>query len=185
MHGPYPAGNPSAQPSLDSAFESAESGAVDQTMRMIIKPDLWGRVVRLRFANTFGTRRSVRRRVRGPAGRRRQCRAGTNRPVTFADGKSKQLTLAPGASAWSDPVTLPWVGVPGDPLLAGRKLAVSFHVGASGPMTWHAKALTTSYLSPPRSGSRGDDDDTAFPYSTTSWFFLDRAGRDGARRTRR
>ena len=41
-------------------------------------------------------------------------------------------------------------------------------------MTWHAKALTTSYLTPPRSGSRGDADDTAFPYSTTSWFFVDR-----------
>jgi len=30
--------------------------------------------------------------------------------------------------------------------LAGRKLAVSFHtVGSTGPMTWHAKAMTTSY----------------------------------------
>ena len=29
----------------------------------------------------------------------------------------------------------------------GRKLAVSFHIaGDSGPMTWHAKALTTSYV---------------------------------------
>jgi len=34
--------------------------------------------------------------------------------------------------------------------LLGRKLAVSFHVvGESGPMTWHAKALTTSYLTAP------------------------------------
>ncbi len=34
-------------------------------MRLIVKPDLWGRVIRLRFSNTFGTRRDhVRRRVR-------------------------------------------------------------------------------------------------------------------------
>jgi hypothetical protein len=32
-------------------------------------------------------------------------------------------------------------------MLAGRKLAVSFHVvGESGPMTWHAKALQTWIL---------------------------------------
>ena len=41
-------------------------------------------------------------------------------------------------------------------------------------MTWHAKALQTSYLSRPRSGARsGDEDDAAFPYTTTSWYFLD------------
>jgi lysophospholipase L1-like esterase len=176
MHGPYPSGNPSAQPSLEHAFESAESAAVDQTMRMIVKPDLWGRVIRVRFANTFGTRPITFDGVFvGLHGGAASVVHGTNRPVRFAEGKSTQLTLAPGASAWSDAVTLPWVTQPSDPLLAGRKLAVSFHIaGASGPMTWHAKALTTSYLSPPRSGSHGEDDDTAFPLSTTSWFFLDR-----------
>jgi lysophospholipase L1-like esterase len=194
MHGPYPSGNPSAQPVLDFAFESAEQGAVDQTMRLIIKPDLWGRVVRLHFANTFGTRPVTFDGVFvGLQGGAASVVSGTNRPVTFSNGASgtsvasganaadatngtsKQLTLAPGASAWSQPVTLPWVSRASDPLLVGRKLAVSFRVvGASGPMTWHAKALTTSYLSPPRSGSHGEDvDDARFPYSTTSWFFLD------------
>jgi lysophospholipase L1-like esterase len=59
-------------------------------------------------------------------------------------------------------------------MLAGRKLAVSFHVvGASGPMTWHAKAMQTSYLSLPRAGSRGSEEgEQAFPLSTTAWFFL-------------
>jgi lysophospholipase L1-like esterase len=59
--------------------------------------------------------------------------------------------------------------------LASRKLAVSFHIaGESGPMTWHAKALTTSYVSPPGSGSHGkSEDETAFPYGTSSWFFMD------------
>jgi lysophospholipase L1-like esterase len=59
--------------------------------------------------------------------------------------------------------------------LLGRRLAVSFHVvGSSGPMTWHSTALTTSYLSPPGGGTHGkEESDRAFPFSTTSWFFLD------------
>jgi lysophospholipase L1-like esterase len=59
--------------------------------------------------------------------------------------------------------------------LAGRKLAVSFHVaGESGAMTWHAKALTTSYLTAPGAGAKGDrEDEAAFPYTTASWYFLD------------
>jgi hypothetical protein len=56
---------------------------------------------------------------------------------------------------WSDPVTLPFVHDPATAELLGRKLAVSFHVvGESGPMTWHAKALTTSYLTAPGAGAK-------------------------------
>src|SRR6185295_9643748 len=99
--------------------------------------------------------------------------AGTNRPVTF--GGKKSVTVAPGESAWSDGVLLPFARIPGGGALAGRKLAVSFHVGGeSGPMTWHAKALQTCYLTAPGAGSRGaDETEAAFPFTTASWFFLD------------
>jgi lysophospholipase L1-like esterase len=41
-------------------------------------------------------------------------------------------------------------------------------------MTWHAKGLTTSYLTAPGAGSLGAmEAETPFPYSTTSWYFLD------------
>jgi lysophospholipase L1-like esterase len=41
-------------------------------------------------------------------------------------------------------------------------------------MTWHAKALTTSYLSRPGAGATGQaEDESAFPFTTTSWYFLD------------
>jgi lysophospholipase L1-like esterase len=41
-------------------------------------------------------------------------------------------------------------------------------------MTWHAKALQTSYLTPPHAGARGrDESDAAVPFTTTSWYFLD------------
>jgi lysophospholipase L1-like esterase len=98
---------------------------------------------------------------------------GTNRPVSF--GGKANVTVAPGQSVWSDPVHLPFIKDTGAPELAGRKLAVSFHVvGESGPMTWHAKALTTSYLTAPGAGSQGQrEDEEAFPFSTASWYFLD------------
>lgn len=41
-------------------------------------------------------------------------------------------------------------------------------------MTWHAKALTTSYVTPPESGSQSkNESETAFSFTTASWFFLD------------
>jgi lysophospholipase L1-like esterase len=99
--------------------------------------------------------------------------AGSNQPVSFAGRRS--TTIAPGLSVWSDAVSLPFVHEPAAPELLGRKLAASFHVaGESGPMTWHAKALTTSYLTAPGAGAKGDaEDEQEFPFSTASWYFLD------------
>ena len=61
--------------------------------------------------------------------------------------------MPPGGQAWSDAVTLSWITNPAAPELAGRKLAVSLHVaGETGPMTWHATALQTSYVTPSGAG---------------------------------
>src|SRR5262249_35763774 len=150
-------------------------GARDQTLRLIVRPDIWGAQARLRFTNVFGTRpltldgAFVALPLGGPA-----LVKGTSQPIKF--GGKDSISIAPGASAWSDPVALPFVrdrAAAAD--LYGRKLAVSFHVaGESGPMTWHAKALTTSYVTAPGAGAKGaDEDEGAFPYSTASWFFLD------------
>ncbi|MEJ1975975.1 MAG: GDSL-type esterase/lipase family protein [Acetobacteraceae bacterium] len=97
----------------------------------------------------------------------------TTHPVLFAGKPS--VTVAPGQSVWSDASALPFVHGPADPALIGRKLAVSFHVaGDTGPMTWHAKALTTSYLTAPGAGSKGrEEGDADYPFSTASWYFLD------------
>src|SRR3954454_24448000 len=54
--GPYPTGNPSVQPDLRFALPSPPVGARDQTFRMIVLPDIWGREARLRFSNVFGTK---------------------------------------------------------------------------------------------------------------------------------
>jgi lysophospholipase L1-like esterase len=164
-----------AQPELKFAFPSPEAGAQDQSFRLIVRPDLWSDRFRLRFTNTFGTQPvtidGVFLGLQASAG---TVVSGTNRRVTFGGGR-RELRLPVGQSAYSDRVDLDWVTDRSDARLWGRKLAVSFHVvGFSGPMTWHAKAMQTSYISAPGAGSHGADElDTAFPNSTTSWYFLD------------
>src|SRR2546426_10613346 len=156
------------------AFPSGETGARDQSFRMIVKPEIWGREARLRFSNVLGARPVT---FDGAfVGLHQTSSAivpGTNRRVTFA-GKGS-VTIPPGESAWSDAVALSFARNAAASELAGRKLAVSFHIaGESGPMTWHAKALQTSYLTTPGAGSRGhDESESAFPVSTTAWYFLD------------
>jgi lysophospholipase L1-like esterase len=173
VQGPYPVGNPSAQPDLKFAFPDAATGARDQTFRLIVQPDLFGPRTRLRFSNVLGTKPLTIDGVHaglhlgGPA-----LMPGTNVPASF--GGKPSVTIGPGEFVWSDPVDLPF-GNGDTTALAGRRLAVSFHVaGDSGPMTWHAKALTTSYVTAPGAGARGkSEDESAFPFSTTSWYFLD------------
>ncbi|POR51389.1 GDSL-type esterase/lipase family protein [Bosea psychrotolerans] len=172
--GPYPLGNPSAQPDQRFAFPDPAAGANDQSFRLILRPSLWGRQARIRLTNAFGTRPVTFDDVHiglqlGSAA----LVPGSNRPATFAGKPS--LRLEPGAFAWSDPVELPFASDPASPLLQGRKLAVSLHVaGESGPMTWHAKALQTSYVTAPRAGAKGSDEgEDAFINPTASWFFVD------------
>jgi lysophospholipase L1-like esterase len=172
--GPYPIGNASAQPDQRFAFPSPPVGANEQTFRLVVRPSLWGQQARLRLTNVFGEKPITfdgvyaGLQLGGPA-----LVKGTNHQVRF--GGQDGVAIAPGTSVWSDPIELSFVSDSSAEELTGRKLAVSFHVaGESGPMTWHAKALQTSYLSPPGSGSKGaSEDEAAFPYGTSSWFFLD------------
>jgi lysophospholipase L1-like esterase len=172
--GPYPMGNPTAQPELKFAFPVPEQGARDQSFRLIVRPDVWGSQTRIRLSNVFGTRPVTFDDVF--VGLQESGSAvvdETNSAVRF--GGKGSITVPAGESVVSDPVALAFVKSSGEPLLRGRKLSVSFHiVGQSGPMTWHAKALTTSYVNAPGDGSKGSETaETAFPFSTTSWYFLD------------
>src|SRR4051812_28371575 len=88
VQGPYPVGNPSAQPDLKLAFPAPETGARDQTFRLIIRPDIWGREVRIRLSNALGTRPvtfdgvHVGLQAGGPA-----LATGSNRSVSFSGKK--------------------------------------------------------------------------------------------------
>ena len=174
VQGPYPIGNSAAQPDLSRVFPSPESGARELSFRLIVRPTLWGRAARIRMSNALGTRPVTFDGVFiGLQNAGAEITAGTNRAITF-DGKNS-VTVAAGQSAWSDAITLPFVCDPSANELAGRKLAVSFHVvGESGPMTWHAKALQSSYVTWPGAGAQGHaESEAAFPFATASWYFLD------------
>src|ERR1700712_5938539 len=55
VQGPYPVGNPSAEPDLRFAFPSAATGARDQTMRLMVRPSFWGQQARIRISHAYGT----------------------------------------------------------------------------------------------------------------------------------
>lgn len=172
--GPYPVGNAILQPDLRRVFPSPGFGAKDQSFRLIVEPDVWGPEARIRLTNVFGAKPVTFDGVyAGLQLASSAVVAGTNAPVTF--GGAGSITVQPGASVWSDAIPLPFASGSRFADLQGRKLAVSFHiVGESGPMTWHAKGLTTSYITPPGTGSHGaEEDEAAFAYGTTSWYFLD------------
>src|SRR6202040_1511521 len=94
-------GNPSAQPDQRFAFPTPPVGANDQTFRLVVRPDLWGRQARLRLSNVFGTRpvtfdgTFVGLRLDGAA-----VVPGTNQSVRF--GGKDGVTIAPGEWVWSD-----------------------------------------------------------------------------------
>jgi GDSL-like Lipase/Acylhydrolase family len=158
---------------------SALPQAQNQTLRMILKPDLWGDPMRVRLSNTWGPQAVTFGKVAiGLQSFSGATVAGTNRVLTF--GGHSMVTVPAGAEVWSDPVQLGWV--PGDeppdsisPVLEGRNLAISLYIpGSSGPMTYHGTALQESFLAAPNSGDHAEDDsDAAFPYETSSWFFVD------------
>lgn len=174
VQGPYPTGNPSVQPNLSFALPEPLIGAQNQSFRIIVKPDLWGNTTRIRLSNAMGTQPITFDNVyAGLQLSSAELFKHSNQTITFQHQKS--ITIQPGEWAWSDPVALPFAKGGKADFLDGRKLAVSFHInGTSGPMTWHAKALTTSYISAPNSGavSRAEAE-TPFKYTTASWFFLD------------
>jgi len=165
------------QPDLAFPFPDAKtSGATanNQTMRSIVKPDLWGRTMRVKLSNVFGNQPLT---FNGVTIALQEYGAnvvhGTVTPVRFLGSNS--VTVLPGQEVWSDGTRLGWVDEDGDQLLLqGRNLAVSYSVqGDSGHMTHHSGANQTSFVTAAGSGNHaGDEDGYAFEYTTTSWFFL-------------
>jgi lysophospholipase L1-like esterase len=108
------------------------------TLRQVLRPSLGGTGLRLRLSNLFGTAPvtigsvHVARHAKGSA-----IQAGSDHAVTF-EGRTS-VTMAPGTSALSDPVSMP--------IEAGGELAVSLYLpNPSGPSTIHGVGLSTAYL---------------------------------------
>jgi hypothetical protein len=177
MQAAYVARAYNLQPILPFALPNAT--ATNQTFRMIVKPDLWGQVLRVRLSNAFGTQPVTFSAVTIALQKHEaNIVPGSSRTVTF--GGSKLVVVPAGESVFSDPVALKPVaplslfGLGRSRGRSDRNLAVSFAVsGSSGSVSFHRDAVTTSYISPPNSGDATvAEDDKWFPFSTTSSFFL-------------
>ncbi len=177
----YPPGAPTArapatiQPDQFYPFPNANTlGATNQTIRSIVKPDLWGHRMRIRFSNVFGSQPVTFSAV--TIGLQEYGGNVVDDTVTTLrfNGRSA-VTIPAGTEMWSDGVALDWVKDADDPRVQGRNLAISYAVqGNSGPMTFHAASHGTSYVSAPNSGDRTrDTNGFGYPYTTTSWFFVD------------
>jgi lysophospholipase L1-like esterase len=137
----------------------------DETLRLVVRPTLGGRRVRVRLSNVFGPgpvtfgAASVARRRSGAA-----VVPGTSRRLRF--GGRATLTLPAGGERTSDAVSLP--------VRPFQDLAVSLHVrGSAGPASRHAAALQTSYRTPRGSGDRtADAAGTRFTGTLGSWPYL-------------
>lgn len=166
--GAYPVGSTVAQPDLSTAVPDPGLGLVNQSFSMLLRPGLWSTRLRLRLSNHFGDRplqlrdMSLGLHLGGGA-----LVPGTR--IAWPD-----QCVPPGQYAWTPAIA--WTALPETPqLLQGRSLAFSAWVeGASGPITWHAKAMTTSYLaSPGDCGAASSDSELGFSHTTTSTFFVD------------
>jgi len=178
---PAPPGPPTTfapaniQPDLAFPFPTANTlGATEQTFRSIVKPDLWGKRMRFRFSNVFGSQSVTFDEVTVALQEySANVVPGTLTRVTF-NGEAS-VTIPAGQEVFSDGIELRWARDDDSAGLQGRNLAVSYSVqGNSGPMSFHSGANTTSYITASGSGNHTEDLDVfAFEFTTTSWFFLD------------
>jgi hypothetical protein len=157
----------------ETDFDALTDGgeAYDQSFRMIVKPDLWGNTVRLRFSNGFGDRDiSLAAVAIGLQESGGNVAHATSVRVTF--GGKKGVTIPRGVEVLSDPAHLTFVAKRRQ-WLAGRALAVSFAIrGKSGLLSIHG-APVNSFISRPGAGDHtGDEDGSAFPYVTHSFFLV-------------
>jgi lysophospholipase L1-like esterase len=116
----------------------------DSTVRMMVRPSVSGETLKIKLENTVGMAPvTFSGAFIGEAAGGGAVVAGTNRRLTF--GGRPDLTLAPGAGAWSDP--LPFA------VQARQQLAVSLDVASASDVSTHTLGLTTNYRAPGRRAS--------------------------------
>jgi lysophospholipase L1-like esterase len=119
------------------AVQHGTATFADRTIRQIVHTSIGGASTRVRLSNAYGTSPLIVRNVhvaRSEGGS--TIATGTDRPATF--GGKAEVTIAPGDSVTSDPVTFE-VPALGD-------VAVSFYLpGTSGAATIHGLASRDNY----------------------------------------
>ncbi len=133
----------------------------NRTLRMIARPSMAGKSIRVRFSNAHGAKplvissASIARRKTGA-----EIEVNGARALTF--GGETSMRIAVGALAVSDPVKFD--------LPALADVAISFHVpGQITDVTGHKTARQTSYVSQP--GDYSHWPDMPVESTTESWFF--------------
>jgi lysophospholipase L1-like esterase len=164
---PFAPPKPGAKPAVPppppgpSPIPPTPASLADQTVRMVVRPTIGGRVVRVQFSNaagggpvTFGAAHVAKSAAGGAV------RAGTDRVLTF--GGEPAVTIQPGAVAISDPVSLD--------VAPFELLSVSVHVPGVTPVnTVHPLGLRTTYIA---AGNRVADAALAGASTNRSYFWL-------------
>jgi lysophospholipase L1-like esterase len=108
-----------------------------ESVRMIVRPTISGNAVRVKLENTLGQFPVTF--SAGYIGQLQTAAAlvpGSNTPLTFSG--SPDLTLAPGAGAWSDPVNFH--------VAAFERYAISLDVASASDISAHTTGLVTNYM---------------------------------------
>jgi lysophospholipase L1-like esterase len=119
------------------------------SVRLIVRPTLSGQSLRVKLSNTRGNTSAVfSAAFVGVAGSGAAIVSGTSRRLTF--GGTQALTLAPGESAWSDPVSFD--------VRAFQRLAVSLDITSASDVSMDTLALVTTYRAAGHHGADASGD---------------------------
>ncbi len=117
----------------------------NSSVRMFVRPAVAGTAIRIKLENTLGEAPvTFSAAFLGVAGDGAAVVGGTNKKITFSG--HNDVTLAPGAGVWSDPVTFD--------VKAFQRLAVSLDVASASDISSHTLGLVTNYYAP---GSHAGD----------------------------
>lgn len=150
------------RPSTGFAPNWSEQGFANHTVRQVVRVSTGGAAARIRLSNTYGatplaiTGATIARTAPGAA-----VRPESLRHLTVNGARS--FTIPAGADLASDPVPLR--------LAALDSVTVTFFVAApTGPATYHAQALATTYRA--AGDHAADIRGAAFAETSQSWYYL-------------
>lgn len=141
----------------------SHNGFENQTIRLIIHPQIDGKKMRIRLSNTFGsTPLSIEEVHVAVSKSESEIVPDSDQQVTF--GGNPNVTIPPGARKFSDPISFE--------VTSEKDLVVSLYVrDKTGPATWHPYSIQTTYIS---TGNHVSDSGASdFKTTETSWFWLD------------
>ncbi|MFI7640681.1 SGNH/GDSL hydrolase family protein [Nonomuraea sp. NPDC049400] len=150
------------RPSASFAPNWSEQGFADQTIRQVVRVGAGGELTRVRLSNAYGSTplkvagATVARTADGAAIRRESLRHLTVKGA-------RAFTVAPGRELATDPVPLR--------LASLESVTITLYLaGSTGPATFHAQALATTYRA--AGDHRSDAGGAAFTQTSSSWYYL-------------